>query len=164
MSKKNVIAARNLKDWTKFTTQMEIKKENQVFSSRQFFSFPSQFGKYLGHVPRSYGQDKISGSWVCVYMTRCSGSPTPSSSQPCDRTRTSVPGTGGLIVRVVVSETCSDTRVDPHSDKLHCTRSTYMDTPVIGIISEAPRNPDTLHVIGEGRERGFKSPDHVDLT
>jgi len=40
-AKKKVIAARKLKDWTKFTTQnKENKKENQVFFIATILSFP----------------------------------------------------------------------------------------------------------------------------
>jgi hypothetical protein len=44
MSKKSVISVRNLKDWTKFTTQNNEneKKEKSIFLSRQFVCFPER--------------------------------------------------------------------------------------------------------------------------
>ena len=73
------------------------------------------------------------------------------SSQPGDRAKPSVPGRKKLIVRVVVSETCSDTRVEHHSDKLDSTRSTCVDTLVIGILPLETRT----HSIFSGRvEKG----------
>ena len=45
MPKKKVIAARNLKDWTKFTTQInETTNKNAVFLTQQFDAFLNRIG------------------------------------------------------------------------------------------------------------------------